>query len=148
MSQNIPFSTLKDFLLNGKGREQGTMLPPDADVDAIVTVLETGLEDKHIKAGGVGSASLADNAVTAAKIAAAAFRRLVFTGMGGSVTPGACTLTGAKIGDVVIGIVNLTDSTSGTANFESVITVNDQIQQTAHSNLSAKKFDAMLIAKG
>lgn len=62
---------------------------------------------------------------------------LVVTGKNGT---GACTATGARVGDKVIGMVNLTDATDDKANFELAITVVDQIQQSSASNLSAKKF--------
>lgn len=64
-------------------------------------------------------------------------KMLVFTGKNGT---GACTLTGATVGDIVIGAVNITDATDDKANFEGAITVADQIQQSSASNLSAKKF--------
>jgi hypothetical protein len=66
---------------------------------------------------------------------------LVFTGKNGA---GVCTLTGATVGDIVVGSVNLTDATDDKALFEGAITVVDQIQQSSASNLSAKKFLAVL----
>lgn len=67
----------------------------------------------------------------------------IFTGKNGT---GACTLTGALVGDKVAGkIVNATDLTDDTANFETTITVADQIQQSSASNLSAKKFLITLV---
>jgi hypothetical protein len=44
---------------------------------------------------------------------------------------GARTATGAAVGDRVLGIWNHTDGATATASFESVVTVVDQIQQTA-----------------
>lgn len=44
---------------------------------------------------------------------------------------GARTMTGAAVGDVVILVWNVTDSTIDAADAESTITVADQIQQTA-----------------
>jgi hypothetical protein len=164
--QVIPFSALKDFLLNGKGREQGTFLPTDADVDALIAVLEKGLEAKHMADGALGAdqledeavtadkladeaietAKIADEAVTGPKIDSGALKYLVFTGMDGSVTPGACTLTGAAVGDVVVGIVNLTDAASASASFEATISEVNKIHQSASSNLSTKKFSVLLIS--
>ena len=50
MTQSVPFSVTKDFLVNGKGREQGKFLPEDADLDAVISVLEAGLSSKHLAA--------------------------------------------------------------------------------------------------
>jgi hypothetical protein len=73
-----------------------------------------------------------------------AFRLLVFTGNAGA---GACTLTGTKVGDKVIGILNLTDAAIGTSSFEATITVANQIQQSSASDLSAKNLAVLLVAK-
>lgn len=73
-----------------------------------------------------------------------AFRLLGFTG---AAAAGACTLTGAKVGDKVVGIINLTDGTVDTSDFEGTITVADQIQQTDVGNLSTKTYAVLLIAK-
>ncbi len=54
----------------------------------------------------------------------------------------------AVAGDAVSGVVNLTDGTDDGANFESVITVADQIQQSSALDLSTKKFSVVIIAKG
>lgn len=71
-------------------------------------------------------------------------RLLVFTGHN---LAGACTATGAKVGDKVVGIVNLTTPASGTSLFEATITVADQIQQSSATDLSAKVFALLLQAK-
>lgn len=122
--------------------------------DALTTFAAANTGDQTITltgdvtGSGTGSfaATLGAGKVTAAKIANTAFRLLVFTGADASVTPAAATLTGAKVGDVVIGIVNLTDAAISSV-FESVITVADQIQQ-ASADLSTKTLMVLLIAKG
>jgi len=68
----------------------------------------------------------------------------VFTGLA---TAGAITLTGTKIGDKVVLLTNLSDATDGSASFEATITVADQIQQTAASDLHTKKFSVLLLAQ-
>ena len=73
-----------------------------------------------------------------------AFRLLVFTGRNGA---GACTLTGAKVGDKVVGAVSLTDNAAATSSFEGTITVVDQIQQSEAADRSADVFLVFLIAK-
>jgi hypothetical protein len=66
----------------------------------------------------------------------------------GAAAAGACTLTGAAVGDRVLAIFEI-DTNSGTVNdkalFESTITVINQIQQVSASNLSAKKYGVILI---
>lgn len=53
---------------------------------------------------------------------------------------GAVTLAGAKVGDTVAVVVNLSTPGDGAASFESTITVDGQIQQSSASNLSAVQF--------
>jgi hypothetical protein len=74
-------------------------------------------------------------------------KQLVFTGADASVEAAPATLTGAEVGDVVVGVVNLTDLADASAVFESAITVDDQIQQ-AETDLSEKKLFVLLIASG
>lgn len=93
---------------------------------------------------GVTTAKLAANAVTGPKMDSAGFLAAVVTGRNGA---GACTLTGAKIGDKVIANINLTDADSGRASFETTITVADQIQQSSASDLSTKKYEVMLLVQ-
>lgn len=62
---------------------------------------------------------------------------LVVTGNNGA---GQCTATGTRVGDKVIGMVNLTDATDDKAKFEAAITVADKVVQSDAGNLSAKKF--------
>jgi hypothetical protein len=97
-----------------------------------------------IGAGELTTAMLANKAVTGPKLDEAALNGLVFTGKNGA---GACTLTGAKVGDKVLMLTNLTDASAGKADFESTITVADQIQQSSASNYSAKKFSVLLVVK-
>ncbi|MFA5634520.1 MAG: hypothetical protein WC977_01315 [Anaerovoracaceae bacterium] len=52
---------------------------------------------------------------------------------------GALSLTGTAVGDRVLGVVNLTDVADAAAKFETTITVDNQIQQTAADDLSAKQ---------
>ena len=75
--------------------------------------------------------------------AGTSLRRYFFTGKNGA---GACTLTGAVVGDKVCGhVVNETDVAEVTSSFEGTITVADQIQQSSASDLSAKKFTVVLV---
>ncbi len=59
---------------------------------------------------------------------------------------GAVTLTGAKVGDKVVGVTQLTTTfQDGKANFESTITVADQIQQSSATNFSAVVFQFVIV---
>lgn len=69
---------------------------------------------------------------------------LSFDGRNGA---GACTLTGAEVGDVVCGVANAAGSGVQAAGFEAVITVADQIQQTNATDLSTNNFVVLLIQK-
>lgn len=70
-----------------------------------------------------------------------------FTGKTGA---GACTLTGVPVGSVVLSVTGVAAGTKGNqaANFESVITVADQIQQSSASDLSANVYEALIYLKG
>lgn len=57
----------------------------------------------------------------------------------GRASAGALTLTGAKVGDIVSGVANLTTPGDLKASFEAVITVAGQIQQSTATDLSAKQ---------
>lgn len=71
---------------------------------------------------------------------------LHFNGFGGHNGIGACTMTGAKVGDVVQSVLSF--GAGSAADFETVITVNDQIQQTVAVDLHTGSFAALLIRAG
>jgi hypothetical protein len=96
---------------------------------------------------GTFAATIGSNKVTAAKIASGAFKFLAFDGVDASGSAALATLTGAVVGDVIIGVVNLTDGSAASSYFEGVISTIGKINQL-NTNLSTKKFAAMLIAKG
>lgn len=77
-----------------------------------------------------------------AKLPSSSFLVAVTTGHNGA---GAVTLTGAKIGDKVIGVANLTAPADLKSGFETTITVNDQIQQSSATDLSTTKVQVMLL---
>lgn len=66
-----------------------------------------------------------------------------FVGKNGA---GACTMTGVKAGDVVFSVTGVVAADVGSQGslFESVITVNDQIQQSSATNLSTKVYSALI----
>jgi hypothetical protein len=105
----------------------------------------SAVTEAKIGSGAVTAAKIGSGAVTAVKLVDAALKLSAFTGKNGA---GACTLTGAKVGDVVAGVVCITDGDDQAASFETTITVADEIQQSSASNLSAKKYSVLLIKKG
>lgn len=73
--------------------------------------------------------------------------KITFTGSNGA---GACTCTGANVGDRVIVITATAGTYSGVyaTDFEQTITVDDQIQQAAVGNLSGVTFFVKLMPSG
>lgn len=66
----------------------------------------------------------------------------IFTGNNGA---GGCTLTGARVGDIVLGITLETGTAAdSSASFETVISVADQLQQTSASDLSGNKYSVLV----
>lgn len=125
----VPFSPLRDFMLNGKGNEYGTFQPTDPEVDEVVNVLETGLSGKHLASG--------------------VFRFLPFDGVDGTgeAPDLTCALTGALENDTVAAIIDTADFSDARALFDSGIATADEIEQVSLTNLSAKTYLALLIAK-
>lgn len=58
----------------------------------------------------------------------------------GRASAGALTLTGAKVGDVVAGVANVTVPGDAKASFEAVITVANQIQQITGTSTNVLQF--------
>jgi hypothetical protein len=89
----------------------------------------------------------ADRAVTAAGVRAV-MSGLKFISFDGKNGAGACTATGAAVGDLVLYVAGLTEGALGnaSADFEPTITVVQEIQQSSASNLSANNYLAVLLA--
>lgn len=111
------------------------------DVKAGGVIKAAGTQASAITALTDSSGGSADDTIAAIGTLQSPRIMLAFTGKNGS---GACTLTGSAVGDVVLGIVNITDGTTATSSFESTITVVNQIQQSSASDLSTKKFAVLL----
>jgi hypothetical protein len=131
-----------------RGAAKGALL---IDTTNAVLYINTGtaLEPTWTEVGVITSAEvvaamIGTDAVTGPKLASTALTQLVCSGNNGA---GACTLTGAKVGDKVIGVINLTDAADVKASYESTITVADQIQQTSATDLSLKKMAVTLVVK-
>ena len=67
-----------------------------------------------------------------------------FTGSDGA---GACTATGLKVGDVILGVANITDVGDASTDFEAAVTVNDQIQQSGSGDYSTETLLALVLQK-
>lgn len=106
---------------------------PSAIVRSSTNGLTVGLDGVTMGQDGAGNLL----------IAATALRYKGFTGHNGA---GAATLTGAKVGDIVVGVVKA-DGTDSAASFETTITIAGQIQQSSASDFSAVKFGVVLIAR-
>ena len=145
---SIPKTFLYGWIANGTGAEIREYIPPHTDMENAVNQLRAGLSDKHLAAGAIDTTQIADDAVTGAKIAAALRAFTSFDGVDGSgVEPAlGCTLTGVSVGDKVIGLIDFATGASAADKFESVITVDDEIQQTALEDLSAVTCVVLVLA--
>lgn len=74
--------------------------------------------------------------------ATSAMKLYAFAGRNGA---GAVTLTGAAVGDKVVGVANSTDGANGASSFEATITVANQIQQSSASDLTTKRYTVLLV---
>lgn len=102
-----------------------------------------------VTGSGTGSfaATIGANKVTGPKLAASSLKLLVCAGVDASSAPDLATLTGAAVGDAVIGVVNLTDAASATSSFETTISTVNKINQLSE-NLFTKTLFVLLITKG
>lgn len=97
----------------------------------------------------VGTSTTANEWITAAAVneslagnyPSTSVSNIAFSGHNGA---GACTATGLVVGDRILSVTGVASGTVGdqSAAFESVVSVNDQIQQTSVSNLSANVYIA------
>lgn len=89
-----------------------------------------------------------ERAVTPANLASV-ISCVVLWAFAGKNGAGACTLTGAKVGDLVQSVTGVAAGTVGNqaSKFETTITVADQIQQSDAGNLSANIYLVRLLRK-
>jgi hypothetical protein len=89
--------------------------------------------------------SATDKALTPANFAALLGKIDIITFSGHNLA-GACTVTGVHANDLVVSVTGLAAGTEGdkSTSFESVVTVNDQIQQSAAADLSANIYIALI----
>jgi hypothetical protein len=77
------------------------------------------------------------------KINATSFQSAVVTAEDASGGTQNQALVGAKVGDVVLAVINLTDGTDANSSYENTISVVDQIQQTG-TDLTGKKIFVLI----
>jgi hypothetical protein len=70
------------------------------------------------------------------------FSRAGHTQFNGGSGAGACILPGAQVGDIVVGVINVTTRGNESSSFESTVSKAGQIQQTSSGNLSGNQYYA------
>lgn len=77
---------------------------------------------------------------------AGAILKMDIISFAGKNNTGACTATGLKVSDIILSVTGVAAADKGdqSANFESVVTVADQIQQSAAGDLSTKVYMALI----
>jgi hypothetical protein len=134
------------------GMDTARAVTPKALADAVmahVTAASATAQGKVELATNAEAITGTDTAraITAANLRAV-FGKLKVISFDGKNGAGACTATGAVIGDLVLAVFGITGDALGAAgaSFETAITVVDQIQQSSASNLSANDYVALLLA--
>jgi hypothetical protein len=155
------------LLIDGNGTEQKTIEEVDSDLtchveclagSCRVTLNQLAGSEKHGEgAGALVAADIADAAIETAKLdaGAATLPKVGFAGLKvlaavGSNGAGSITLTGTVVGDRLVAVFGA--PTAGGAmlpeivgtDFESVVTVVDEIQQSTADNLSANTYIFLL----
>ncbi len=87
--------------------------------------------------GGIGWKDDLDDNFTSLQL-------IAFAGKNGA---GACTATGLAVGDKILSVTGVAAGTVGTQAtlFETVVTVDDQIQQSSATNLSSNIYLALVL---
>lgn len=115
-----------------------------AEIDAAASATAAGLVELATDAEALAGTDTA-RAITAANLRAVllGLKLISFDGRNGA---GACTATGAAVGDKVLAVFGLTAGAVGAADasFEAAITVINQIQQSAAGDLSANDYCVLL----
>lgn len=118
----------------------------DLQVSGAGLVTDGSITTAKLNDAAVTAAKLADSAVTAAKLHQDTLKSYVVAAGNGA---GARTMTGAKVGDVVVQCFNHTDGTNDLAagDVEATVSVADQLQQL-QTNHTGDKWLVLVIAKG
>jgi hypothetical protein len=134
------------YIRNASGRDwtADTTIAPEAK-SAARMLLVLWRENPGMMASGMNTLDFGLRAALV-QLEGIALQYQEFRGRNGA---GSCVLLGSRVGDTVTTLVGLIGS-SGTQSslFETVVTENDQIQQTSTSDLSAKWYRAHLTPVG
>lgn len=109
-----------------------------------IVALTPGTTRQFLK--GVTGQDPAFSAIAAGDVPLGVFRP--FKNISGRNGAGALTCTGAKVGDKVLmaGVYGASPTATALQSLEATVTVNDQIQQSDVADLSAGKFDILVLA--
>ena len=126
------------------GSDATRAVTPASLAATTATAIRAGVVELATAAEALAGSDTA-RAVTPAGLAGAILMVELISFMGAAAA-GACAAVGLKTSDVVLSVTGITSGTKGdqSAKFESVITVNDQIQQTDSGNLSANVYMALI----
>lgn len=118
----------------------GTLTVEEGATVTGLTGQTTFCSDAEVKAG-----TNTTKVVSPARVSTA-IGTLVLINFVGKNLAGACTAVGLKAGDVVLSVTGIAAADVGdkASLFETVITVNDEIQQLSATNLSTKVYSALI----
>ncbi len=105
-------------------------------------VIKHGVQTKTAVTNKVLTAISDAGVVTQAPLPSGAFLVTVTAGVA---APGPVTVTGAAVGDKVIGVANLTTPGDLKSSFETTVTVTNQVQQSTATDLSAQQVQFMIL---
>lgn len=129
-----------EYLINATGHDWAADETKDKTAVTAAGMLLTAWYDNPGMVGQAPAAVL--STLTQLEAKALNYRKYEFEGVSAS---GAISLAGARTGDVVTKLVGVYGATGDqSSKFESVITVDDQIQQTHAGDLSANQYVAIL----
>ena len=138
----------------GSGCTLGADAGSTVDLSAATVVLPAsvtgGTGSLSIGAGNVTTTMLHSAAVTGAKLSGGTAASVTSGSITGGTAAGACTLTGATVGQRVFAVFDISGSGSTGAenSFEAAISGSGVLQQTSTANLSSKKYGVILLPPG
>jgi hypothetical protein len=142
------FEMLRNFLATGNsaliGTERKTMCTSLNEMLPYMTASSTGPGFVELATTAEAKAlSSVELAITPANLGNVLWA-LESVGFAGVAAAGPCTATGVNVGDQILAVSSVDDIGLVADKFESIVTVNDQIQQVAVANLSANKYTALI----
>lgn len=132
------------------GTDTGRAVTPKGLADTLASVVPAASATAQGKVELATDAEALAGADTARAVTphalAGAILKIELIAFAGRAGAGACTATGLKVSDILLSVTGIAAGTVGdqSAKFESVVTVNDQIQQSDAGNLSANIYHALV----